>query len=99
MARHDVYPDPDGDGYLLDVQTDFLQGLNVRIVVPLRTLPNAPKPARRLNPIFLIGIVEHVMVTQFLAAIPEKALKNPVTHLRAEADTITTALDMLLQGF
>ncbi|MBS1183360.1 MAG: plasmid maintenance protein CcdB, partial [Proteobacteria bacterium] len=39
MARFDVFPNPGGSGYLLDVQADLLDGLNTRIVVPL--LPTA----------------------------------------------------------
>lgn len=27
MARFDVYPNPDGNGFLLDVQANLLQGL------------------------------------------------------------------------
>jgi len=99
MPKYDVFADPDGEGYLLDVQTDFLDGLNTRIVVPLRTREMAPKPAGRLNPLVRIGQDEHVLVTQFLAAVPESILKHRVTNLRTEADKITTALDMLTQGF
>ena len=35
MAKYDVYPNPEGAGYLLDTQTDLLDGLNTRVVVPL----------------------------------------------------------------
>jgi hypothetical protein len=29
MARFDIYPSPDGAGYLLDVQADLLDALNI----------------------------------------------------------------------
>ena len=45
MAQYQVFEGP--DGYLLDVQTDFLSGLNVRAVVPLMPPDRAPKPAGR----------------------------------------------------
>ena len=36
MARFDIYPNPVGAGYLLDIQADLLSGLNTRVVVPGR---------------------------------------------------------------
>ena len=36
MTRFDVYPNPDGEGYLLDVQADVLSYLLSRVVVPLQ---------------------------------------------------------------
>lgn len=99
MARFDVYANPGGAGYLLDVQADLLDGLNTRIVVPLMAANDAPTPTRRLNPTFKINDNDYVMVTQFLAAVPLAILKQPVTTL-AEHDTeITAALDMAFFGF
>lgn len=99
MARYDVHANPDGPGYLLDVQADLLEGLNTRIVVPLMLRDSAPVPARRLNPVFLIADQPHVMVTQFLAAIPRSALAAPVTSLVAHDAEIGNALDMAFVGF
>lgn len=99
MPRFDLYPAPSGQGYLLDVQTDLLSGLNTRIVVPLLPAAQAPKPATILNPGFQIGGQPHVMVTQFLSAVPASLLKAPAGNLGAEADNITRALDFLYQGF
>ena len=42
MARYDFYRNAESDGYLLDVQSDILEGLSMRVVVPL--MP--PKIAR-----------------------------------------------------
>lgn len=50
MARFDVYRDPDGEGFLLDVQANMMSHLNTRIVVPLMLDADAPKPAKGLNP-------------------------------------------------
>ena len=99
MAKHDAYPNPSGTGYLLDVQTDLLDGLNTRIVVPLMLLDEAPTPAKRLNPVFQIGGQRVVMVTQFLAAVPISDLKTPVANLSGQFFDITNALDMVFQGF
>lgn len=99
MSKYDVYPNPAGEGFLLDVQTDLLSGLNTRVVVPLLPASVAPVPAARLNPSFDINGAPTVMVTQFLAAVPISVLKAPVTSLEAEFERITIAIDMLIQGF
>ena len=99
MARYDVFPNPSGDGFLLDVQTDLLSGLNTRVVVPLLPKSSAPEPATKLNPLFEIDGVQVVMVTQFMAAVPSGMLRARVGNLGEDFDKITSAIDMLMQGF
>ena len=99
MARFDVYANPGGAGYVLDVQADLLNALNTRIVVPLMPVSAAPHPAGRLNPRFQIGDAPHLMVTQFMAAIPRAVLGRPVTNLADQDAEIMAALDMVLVGF
>ena len=99
MPKYDVFPNPSGDGYLLDVQTDLLSDLNTRVVVPLLPKLKAPKPATKLNPVFEINGEPVVMVTQFLAAIPVGLLKSQIGNLKNEFEQITIAVDMLVQGF
>lgn len=98
MPRFDVYPNPDGAGYLLDIQADLLDGLNTRVVVPLMPVNAAPIPARRLNPVFDIRSERYVMVTQFLSAVLASTLKTPAASLAQHDTEITGALDMLLTG-
>jgi hypothetical protein len=50
MARFEVFANPGGAGYVLDVQADVLSELNTRIVAPLLPLTQAPVPADRLGP-------------------------------------------------
>ena len=99
MARFDIYPNPNQQGYLLDVQADLLDDLNTRVVVSVMPLKNAPQPAKRLNPVWEIMGEPHVMVTQFMAAVPTPMLKNPVANLSGNAEEITNALDMVFLGF
>lgn len=98
MARGDVYRLADGSGLVLDVQSELLDPLNTRVVVPLMRRDSAPRPARGLNPVFLLGEEEHVLVTQFLSAVPVSALGVPIGSLGAHLDQITRALDMVFQG-
>ena len=98
MARFDVHVSTDRAGYLLDVQADLLAHLNTRIVVPLLPVAVAPKPAQRLNPIFRLGEADHVMVTQFLSAVPVAILGRPVSTLIERDVEIVGALDLVLSG-
>jgi toxin CcdB len=99
MSRYDVYPNQSGPGYLLDVQADILQQMSTRAVVPLLPLSEALKPAKTLNPVFDIAGEPHVMVTQYLAAVPDKWLQSPICSLQQSHDDIVAAVDFLFHGF
>lgn len=99
MAKFDVYKNPEGEGFLLDIQTDLLSELNTRIVVPLIPLEMAPKPADTLNPVFDIDGSTVSMVTQFMAAVPAKLLRTKLPSLVDRRNQITAAVDFLIQGF
>jgi toxin CcdB len=105
MARFDVYANPGNQAastpYLLDVQSDLLNGLESRMVIPLRSLKHFPvvKLSTRLTPIFTIQSEEFLLETPKMAAIPKRVLKSPVTSLVQSQDQITAALDFLFQGY
>jgi len=98
VARLDLYTNGE-NGFYLDVQTDILSGLNTRLVVPLMPPDIAPIPGRRLNPTFMIDGEPFVMVTQFMGAIPERALGRPVGSLDDSHDAVVMAIDMIFLGF
>lgn len=99
MARHDVYANKGGSGWLLDVQAEILQLLDTRIVVPLLPIGKAPMRASRLNPTFVIEKEEVSMVTQYLAAVQGSGLRDPIANLSANHREIIDAMDMLFIGF
>ena len=99
MTRFRVYPNPDGNGYLIDVQADSLSQFNTRMVIPLLPLGVAPKPAKTLNPLFDINGERYSMVTQYMAAMPVKELKDAIFSVEDRRDEIVAAIDLLLQGF
>lgn len=99
MSRFDVFKNPDAAGWLLNVQSNLLDGLNTRVVVPLLPMDSAPLTARRLNPVFIINGEKAVMTTQFMAAVPERELQSYVTNLQNHQAEIQEALDLLLLGF
>jgi toxin CcdB len=99
MARYDFYRIARSDGYLLDVQSDLLEHLDTKVVVPLLPPNMAPLPARKLNPVFRIDGEDHVMVTQFISALTASELRAAEGNLSRHHDDIVAALDMLFQGF
>ena len=84
MARFSVYQNHGNEGYLIDVQADLMAHLNTRLVVPLVPLRKAPKPAKTLNPLFMLEDVEHVMLTHYAAAIPLNELKREVEDVAGQ---------------
>lgn len=105
MARFDVYANPGGHSattpYLLDVQSDLLDGLDSRLVIPLRSLEHFPKVklSTRLTPVFRIKGQDCLLETPKMGAIPARVLKSRVVSLADEREHITAALDFLLQGY
>lgn len=99
MARFDVYENPGRQWLLLDCQANTLAMLGTRLVVPLLPPELAPKPARRLNPLFEIAGQSYVMTTQFAAAVPVRELGTRLGSLIDHDTTITAAIDMLLSGY
>jgi toxin CcdB len=101
MARFDVYAHPDAElrkqtPYLVDVQSSFLDSLETRIVIPLRSSKYISNPLRDLNPIFEIAGGNVVLDTAAMAAFPTALLKRPATDLARHAAAVTGAIDTLL---
>lgn len=84
--------------YLLDVQTDMLDALATRVVVPLVTSGAMGKSARRLNPEFEIGGILVIMSTAELAGVSVRSLGEKVFSLREKREEIIAALDLLFTG-
>ncbi len=99
MARYDVYINPQGSGFLLNVQSDLLEELTTRVVIPLLPQSENLKLPRRLNPLFVIDGKPYKMVTNLIAAIPLSELGQPRANFLNHHDDIVAALDMLFQGF
>ena len=105
MARFDVYPNPgahaDTTPYLLDVQSDLLNGLDSRMVIPLRRLQHFPpvKLPSRLTPVLTIQGEEFLLETPKMGAVPKRALKSPIMNLAQAQVEITGAVDLLFQGY
>lgn len=104
MAQFDVYVNANPETkqtipYLLDVQTDLLDNLATRVVVPLVAATAAGKAAKHLNPQFEIQRTPVLMSTAELAGVKLHALGERVCSLKAQRNEIIAALDFLITGF
>lgn len=105
MARFDVYANPGSHAkttpFLVDVQSDLLDGLDTRMVIPLRKLDHfaTVKLPTQLTPVLQIQGQACLLETPKMAAVPLRILKQPVTSLATDQSQITAALDFLFQGY
>jgi toxin CcdB len=98
MAQFDVHRLAGDDSLVIDCQSDLLNHLDGRLVVPLMRRRESPSPMRRLNPIFQIEGTEYVMRTQAAAAIRRDRLGPVVCSLAERNIEIVGALDVLITG-
>lgn len=104
MARFDVYPHPDvamraTTPFLVDVQNNFIDRMESRVVIPMRHAATFGPRMRDLNPMFEISGKDVVLDTAALAAIPATGLKKPVASLLAQREDIVAALDTLFGSY
>jgi toxin CcdB len=98
MARFDVYRLKSG-ALVVDLQATIIDNLDTRIVAPLLSLAEFPKPILRLNPKFDVAGATVVMVTHMLGAISVRDIKETVGRLSDDDHAIVAATDFLFQGF
>jgi toxin CcdB len=84
--------------YLLEVQSDLLDVLATRVVVPLVLATEMGKTAKTLNPQFEIEGVSVVMSTPEIAGVPCRVLGEKVASLQQQRKEIIAALDLLFTG-
>ncbi len=98
MAQFQVYHIAD-HRLVLDLQTDLIE-TGTRIVASLLPASPGPKAIGRLEPVFEIDGISHVLHTAEMAAIPSTLLKTPPAADLSRFDyEIRGALDMVFSGF
>jgi len=82
------------------VQTDLLENLGTRVVVPLTPASVATKRTamQTLTPLCTVEGKPYVLVTPQLAGIAARELGPPVADLSGERARILAALDLLITG-
>jgi toxin CcdB len=105
MARFDIHVNT-GKGkadapFLVNVQSDYLQGLNTRVVVPLmrvEAFPSTRLPSD-LTPVFRVREIDCLFYPIFIGSVPASELGASIGSLRDEQDQVLAALDRLTGGF
>jgi toxin CcdB len=104
VAQFSVYRNTNADSkgaapLLLDIQSDLIENLGTRVVVPLcpaSTLRG--KVMKTLTPQFDIDGRQYVMLTPQLAGVSKKLLGSEVADLARRRPEIIAALDLLITG-
>lgn len=99
MARFRVHRLKQGGLLVVDLQSNFLDGLPTRIVAPLHPVSEVHWTISRLTPRFEINGEMFVMATQRMGAIEASEIGPAIADLSPRADEITAATDFLFQGF
>ena len=86
--------------FLDDVQSDLLEPLGTRVVVPLAKAPGlTKKPVTQLTPEISFSGERYVLMTPQLAGVIAAELGPLAGSLAGERQAILAALDFLLMGF
>ena len=99
MAQFDVYAGVGRTkGYVVELQSDLLERLAVRVVAPM--VPGDKAIAiSSLTPLIRFKGTDYLLLTYQMASIPIRELQRPVGSLSADQDTIKRAVDILFFGF
>ena len=104
MSQFVVYKNTDKNTsnaypYFIDLQSDFLSGLNSRLVAPLTPadlLEN--KAPSHLCPIIKLQDEQFVVLTHQMASMPSKLLSQSIADMSEYRDELVGAIDFLITG-
>ncbi len=104
MGRFDVFRHPDPRRrktapFLLSIQSDALDFLATRVVVPLVLERVFGARIPFLHPVLEVDGQAVVLVVNELVALETSLLGGVVTNLSRDASTIVSALDYLISGY
>lgn len=99
MARFHVHRIGNDGSLALDVQSDLLDGLTTRVVVPLAPVGHVSTLMPRLNPRLVIDGQTFALLTHFITTVHVSAIGPSIADLSHRSDEITAATDFLFQGF
>ena len=86
--------------FLVDVQSDLLDELQTRVVIPLsKTSALAKRPLSNLTPALKFDGETYVLMTPQLAGVAKTDLGAPIASLGEQRPAIVAAIDFLLMGF
>jgi toxin CcdB len=85
--------------FFVDVQSELLDTLNTRLVIPLTPLELLEKKVpSHLCPTIHLDEGYFVILTHQMASVPTKFLQDPINDLSTFRDEIIAAVDFLITG-
>ena len=103
MAQYDVYVNPSasaqqGMPFVVVIQSDLLDALATRIVIPLAEMSFAGKVPSALCPAIAVKGQRYHALAHYAAPLSAKSLRRPVANVAAQASELVAALDVVLSG-
>ena len=103
MAQYDVYANPQTANsaqfpYVVDIQSDLLDVLATRLVMPLTAIATTAKLPPRLCPSVQVAGGTFYPVPQLTSPMLAKQLRAPAGTLRHQSNQIISALDAVTSG-
>ncbi len=104
MSQYTLYKNENNDSkktypYFVNVQSDLLDELNSRMVIPLSPLKTINNTnVKRLCPIIDIDEGSFALLTHQLTSVPKSILKRETTSLEKFRHEILNAIDLLFTG-
>jgi toxin CcdB len=101
--QFNVYANPDKETkkaypYFVDVQSNLVEELNSRVVIPLVQAKLVDEYPKHLCPIVDFQDREYALLTHQMASVSTTILKEPAGSLLEKRDTIIGAIDFLITG-
>lgn len=103
MAQYDVFENPSssaaaGIPFVVVIQSDLLEALPTRLVMPLAMLDFAGKVPTALCPVIAVKGQRLHALAHYAAPLPAKALRRPVDNVATQSSALVSALDAVLSG-
>ena len=103
MPQYDVFPNPsasaaNGIPFVVVIQSELLDALSTRLVVPLAEPHSAGKVPARLCPLIMVEHRRLHALAHYAAPLPARLLRRPVANVAAQASALVDAMDMVLSG-
>lgn len=86
--------------YLLDIQNDFLEDLETRLVIPVYPANVLHgKRMTKLTPMIEIDGVQYILMIPELASISKKYLGAEIINISQYRTMVLSAIDLMVTGF
>ena len=98
MPQFDVHAMRSTDALAVNCQSDLLDSLETRLIIPLLRSHDVPWSFPRLAPLIRFQDEEYVLATPLAAAVHKSELRDAVGTLAEHRLTIVGAMDLLVSG-